>query len=237
MANRINASNLSDLLLPMRQRGNAPGVYFVRLCQWSPEIKDFLWCYHEAARAKGVIIEGQIGNPDERQLSYLTEMLGSAFEPNPAFITQALQKWMPRMSQANRVSFAEAMCGQMDELKRKGKTDSIIRNIYMKVMCWLYYKFERLMPFLGDDNPPRILYECNAVTAHELILLRILSMMGTDILLLEPQAARLRANMPATAKEINFFITFPPLSIPVLSKFSAPFLQCCTFALHANLAL
>lgn len=57
----------------------------------------------------------------------------------------------------------------------------------MKVMCWLYYKFERLMPFLGDDNPPRILYECNAVTAHELILLRILSMMGTDILLLEPQ--------------------------------------------------
>lgn len=73
MANRINASNLSDLLLPMRQRGNAPGVYFVRLCQWSPEIKDFLWRYHEAARAKGVIIEGQIGNPDERQLSYLTE--------------------------------------------------------------------------------------------------------------------------------------------------------------------
>ena len=187
MANRINASNLSDLLLPMRQRGNAPGVYFVRLCQWSPEIKNFLWRYHEAARAKGVIIEGQIGNPDERQLSYLTEMLGSAFEPNPAFITQALQKWMPRMSQANRVSFAEAMCDQMDELKRKGKTDSIIRNIYMKVMCWLYYKFERLMPFLGDDNPPRILYECNAVTAHELILLRILSMMGTDILLLEPQ--------------------------------------------------
>ena len=51
MANRINASNLSDLFLPMRQRGNAPGVYFVRLCQWNPEIKDFLWRYHEAARA------------------------------------------------------------------------------------------------------------------------------------------------------------------------------------------
>jgi len=48
MANRINASNLSDLLLPMRQRGNAPGVYFVRLCQWSPEIKDFLWRYQNA---------------------------------------------------------------------------------------------------------------------------------------------------------------------------------------------
>ena len=177
MYNRINARNPADLLLPMHQRGNAPGVYFARLCQWSTDIRDFLWRYHEAARA----------NPDERQLTYLTEMLGSAFEPNPAFITQALQKWMPRMSQQNRVSFADALCTQLEELKRKGKTDSIIRNIYMKVMCWLYHKFERLMPFLGEDNPPRILYECQAITAHELILLRILSMMGTDILLLEPQ--------------------------------------------------
>ena len=174
MANRINASNLSDLLLPMRQRGNAPGVYFVRLCQWSPEIKDFLWRYHEAARAKGVIIEGQIGNPDERQLSYLTEMLGSAFEPNPAFITQALQKWMPRMSQANRVSFAQAMCAQMDELKRKGKTDSIIRNIYMKVMCWLYYKFERIVNQLGANELPKILYEGD-ISNYELMLISILS--------------------------------------------------------------
>lgn len=59
MANRINASNLSDLLLPMRQRENAPGVYFVRLCQWSPEIKDFLWRYHEARAQRALSLRGK----------------------------------------------------------------------------------------------------------------------------------------------------------------------------------
>ncbi len=187
MYNRIDANQLTDLLLPMSKRANSRGVYFVRLCQWSPEVKSFLWQYHEAARAKGVMLEGQINNPDERQLNYLTETLGDAFEPRQPFIEQALQKWMPRMSAQNRTEFAVALCTQFEELRRKGKTDSILKNIYVKMMCWLYYKFERLMPFLGNDDPPRILYESNSITAHELILLRILAMMGADILLLEPQ--------------------------------------------------
>lgn len=186
MYNRIDARNLTDLLLPLSKRTNTKGVYFVRLCQWGPETKPFLWNYHEAAREKGVILEGQINNPDERQLNYLTETLGGGFEPKVQFIENALQRWMPRMNEQNRSEFANALCTQFEELRRKGKTDSILKNIYVKMMCWLYYKFERLMPFLGNDDPPRILYECNSITAHELIFLRILSMMGADTLLLEP---------------------------------------------------
>ena len=43
------------------------------------------------------------------------------------------------------------------------------------------------MPYLGEDDPPRVLYESNSITNHELILLRLLSSMGADILLLETQ--------------------------------------------------
>lgn len=186
MFTRINARNLSDLLLPLSRRADANGVYFVRLCQWSPEVKKTVWDYHEAARERGVIIDGQINNPDDQQLRFMAETLGTTFEPTPPFITNALQKWMPRMSSAKQKEFATALCTQFDELRKSGKTDSILRNIYYKVMCWLYYKFERLMPFLGNDDSPKVLYVCNAITAHELILLRILSMMGADILLLEP---------------------------------------------------
>lgn len=186
MYNRIHASHLSSLFMPMSQRQAGKGVFFVRVCQFSQEVKDGLWRYHELARARGVIIEGQITNPDERQLSFLIEMLGSAFQPDAAFIVRALEKWMPRMKEAHRREFADALCVQFDELRKKGKTDSILKNIYTKMMCWLYYKFERLIPFLGEDDPPRILYECSSVTAHELILLRLLSSMGADVLLLEP---------------------------------------------------
>lgn len=91
------------------------------------------------------------------------------------------------MSDQNRQLFADALMEQFDEQRRKGKPEAVLKNIYIKMMCWLYYKFERLMPFLGEDEPPKILYECTAVSSHELMLLRMLSSMGADILLLEPK--------------------------------------------------
>ena len=66
----------------------------------------------------------------------------------------------------------------LDELRSRGKSDSVLRNVYIKMMCWLYYRFERLMPFLGGDTVPKVLYEGNSITNHELIFLRILSAIG-----------------------------------------------------------
>ncbi len=185
MLARVNASSLQDLMLPLSRRPGGQGVYFVRLHQTSAEALNALWLYHEAARMKGVIIEGQIGNPDERQLAYLHETLGSDFEPTNAFLSMKLTTWMPRMSSRNRAEFTQALLRQMTELRQAGKPEAVLRNVYFKMMCWLYYRFERLMPFLGDDEPPRILYECSAVTAHELMLLRLLNAMGADVMLLE----------------------------------------------------
>ena len=186
MYNRIEIGEIAELFLPLSRRPSGKGVCFVRICRANRATLDAVWQYHEAARTRGVILEGQIPNPDERQLSFLTEMIGGAFQAAPAFVTAALQKWMPRMKQSHREEFAQALCAQFDELRRRGKTDSILKNVYTKMMCWLYFKFERLTPFLGEDDPPRILYVTGGITAHELMLLRILSSMGADILLVEP---------------------------------------------------
>ncbi len=185
MLARVNASSLQDLMLPVSKRPDGQGVYFVRLHQTSADALNALWLYHEAARMKGAIIEGQIGNPDERQLAYLQETLGSDFEPTNAFLSMKLTTWMPRMSSRNRAEFTQALLRQITELRQAGKPEAVLRNVYFKMMCWLYYRFERLMPFLGNDEPPRILYECSTVTAHELMLLRLLNAMGADVLLLE----------------------------------------------------
>lgn len=184
MYNRIDVKDIADLFVPISQRSDH-GVFFLRICRTNQKVQNAVWQFHEAARSKGVILEGQISNPDERQLSFFSEMMGPSFQATPSFVTSALQKWMPRMQQGHRAEFARSLCAQFDELRKKGKTDSILRNIYIKLMCWLYFKFERLVPYLGQDNPPRILYAANGITAHELVLLRILSAMGADILLLE----------------------------------------------------
>ena len=185
MFNRVDAKSIDDLMLPISRRSGR-GVFFARVCGWSDAVGNGVWAFHEAAQRKGVIIEGQLSNPDGRQMSYLNDVLGDAFEPNEAFLIRSLEKWTPRMSGAVRQEFARALCGQFEELRRRGKTESIQKNIYFKVMCWLYYRFERLMPMLGDDDPPRILYQTDGITAHELMMLRLLNVMGADVLLLEP---------------------------------------------------
>lgn len=187
MLSRVEAVTKEDVFLPLSRRKNR-GVFFLRLDGYSGAAEDYIWRYHEEARQRGAIVETQLGNPDDRQLAYYSDVLGAAFQPNEAFVSAALRKWMPRMSERNRAEFASAICWQFGEMKAAGKNENIQKNVYIKMMCWLYYRFERLMPFLGDDVPPKVLYEGNTVTNHELVFLRMLSSIGADILLVETKS-------------------------------------------------
>ena len=184
MYRRVAVSTLDECFLPISGRKQR-GAFFLRITQYSEEIAEWLWKFHEAARLRGVILEKQIQNPDERQLNYYKETMGNAFSPESSFIRAALQKWMPRMNESVRTEFAEALCVQLRELRQQGKSEGIQRNVYIKLLCWLYYKFERLMPYIGQDDVPKILYESNSITNHELIFLKLLMSLGTDIVLLE----------------------------------------------------
>ncbi|MBR0464496.1 MAG: hypothetical protein IJJ23_08970 [Clostridia bacterium] len=182
---RISVRNAEDLFLPHAARPER-GVYFVRVCETSDAMADVLWRFHEAARQRGVIIEDKIANPDSHQLDYYRETMGDNFEPDAGFVQSALSRWMPRMSAPARSAVAEAILRQIDEMKASGKPLSAIKNAYIKIMCWLYYRFERIMPLLDEDQPPRILYVCSgSVTAHELTLLSALNLIGADIMMVE----------------------------------------------------
>jgi len=182
MLERSTLNRLDDFALPLSRR-KAPGAYMARVCAWSDGVGEGAWRVHEMARQWGVIIEGRIPNPDDGQTGYMTQTLGADFEPTAAFAEAALERWMPRMSGANRHAFAEALDRQYAELTRKGKPAGVLKNLYTKLMCWLYYRFERLMPLLGRDDLPKLLYFGEAVTAHELTMLAMLRDMGVDVLM------------------------------------------------------
>ncbi len=187
MYQRVRAFTPDDCFLPISAR-QQKGVFFLRVTQCSDEIVQWIWKFHEAARTRGVILENQISNLDERQLGYYMETMGPAFQSDTGFIRRALQKWMPRMPEGVRAEFAECLSDQLQQLRRQGKSEGIQKNVYVKLMGWLYYKFERLIPFLGSDDAPKVLYEGNNITGHELILLRIFMAMGADIVLLETRS-------------------------------------------------
>lgn len=160
------------------------GVYFYRINGWSEQIRKFISMYYETARKRGVIIEGKIPNPDKANLSYYDEIMGSGFRMNLGFINSSLQKWLPRMNEFQRNNVAVSIYDTLDGMRKEGKNDNILRNTYIKFMCWLYYKFERIVNMLGENHVPKILYEGN-VSNYELKIFAVLSKAGCDIVLLQ----------------------------------------------------
>lgn len=159
-------------------------VFFYRMAGYSGEVAAFLTQYDQAARTNGVVIEGRIPNPDPKQLDYLAEMMGSDFQLDAGFLTQKLTRWLPRLTGAQREAVVTAMMVTLQDLQTHGKNENMLRNAYIKYMCWLYYKFERILGRLGGDELPKILYD-GTVSSYELQLLVILARAGADIVLLE----------------------------------------------------
>lgn len=175
--------SLSDYFVELNKRPDK-GVYFYRINGYSDEINQFIKKYYEAARKTGVIIEGKIPNPDEKNLSYYSEMMGMDFQMSMGFITAGLAKWLPRMNTYQRQNVAASIYDSLDLMRRSGKTDNMLKNAYIKFMCWLYYKFERIVNRLGENDVPKILYEGN-ISNYELMLISILSNAGCDVVLLQ----------------------------------------------------
>lgn len=175
--------NLNDYFVELDKRPQK-GVYFYRINSYSSEIGEFIKKYYDAARRTGVVIEGKIPNPDEKNLAFYNEMMGNDFQMSESFISSHLKKWLSRMNDFQRQNVAGSIYNSLYTMHKEGKTDNMLKNAYIKFMCWLYYKFERIVNQLGENNIPKILYEGD-ISHYELMLISILSGAGCDVVLLQ----------------------------------------------------
>ncbi|MDO4614552.1 MAG: YceG family protein [Lachnospiraceae bacterium] len=175
--------NPDDFFTELQKR-REKGVYFYRICGYSDEIHTFIKKYYDAARRTGVIIEGKIPNPDEGNLSYYQEVMGREFRMDPVFLNEGLRRWLPRMTEFQRQNVVSALYDSLDGMRRAGKNENMLKNAFIKFMCWLYYKFERVVTQLGENHIPKILYE-GTISHYELMLISILSNAGCDVVLLQ----------------------------------------------------
>ena len=183
MLKHSKIQSLNDYFRTLDER---PGndVYFYRINGYSVEIRKFIREYYDAARRRGVILEGKIPNPTEQNLAYYSEMMGMEFHLDLNFITASLMKWLPRMNDFQRKNVAGAIFDLLTSMEKEGKTENMQKNAYIKFMCWLYYKFERIISQLGENSIPKILYE-GTISKYELQLISILSNAGCDVVLLQ----------------------------------------------------
>lgn len=183
MLKRIDMAQLDDYFIDLGNR-REKGVYFYRINGYSRQVHEFIQKYYEVARLNGVIIEGKLQNPDNNNLSYYNEIMGMNFQLSIRFISSSLKKWLPRMTNSQRENVAGAIYDTLMKLKQAGKNDNMLKNAYIKFMCWLYYKFERIVNRLGEEKLPKILYE-GTISNYELLLMNVLSIAGCDIVLLQ----------------------------------------------------
>lgn len=175
--------SLGDFFTELGKRSEK-GVYFYRINKYSGEIAEFLYDYYDAARRCGVVIEGKIQNPTQNNLEYYSEIMGMDFQLSMGFIQSGLKKWLPRMREKQCETVAGSIYDTLDDLRKKGKTENMLKNAYIKFMCWLYYKFERIVNQLGQENVPKLLY-VGTVSNYELLLISILSNAGCDVVLVQ----------------------------------------------------
>ncbi|MCR5835187.1 MAG: YceG family protein [Lachnospiraceae bacterium] len=175
--------NLEDFFVEMNNR-QSPGVYFYRINQYNDDIKNFIMKYYDKARMTGVVIEGRIPNPDEKNLAYYQEIMGMDFQMNENFISTRMKKWLPRMNDYQNKTISASIFQLLSDMQKKGKNENMLKNAYIKFMCWMYYKFERIISKLGENEVPKILYEGD-ISKYELDLVTILCNAGCDVVLLQ----------------------------------------------------
>lgn len=177
--------SLEDYFKELNNR-QEKGVFFYRINGYNDAIRNFIQKYYEEARMYGVVLEGKILNPSEKNLEYYEEIMGTDFSMSVGFIISSLGKWLPRMNDYQKKAVAGSIYDTLNEMRKQGKNDNMLRNAYIKFMCWLYYKFERIVKNLGENKIPKILYEGD-ISNYELKLITILSNSGCDVILLQYQ--------------------------------------------------
>lgn len=185
MLKRTKPKQLDEYFVDLNKR-TQPSVFFCRLNGYNSQIHAFIQAYYQAARTCGVIIEGKLQNPDQKNLAYYEEMMGMAFQLSVGFIGDRLKAWLPRLNVRQRQNVSEAIYDTLMQLKASGKNEAMLKNAYIKFMCWLYYKFERIVNCLGEEKLPKLLYQ-GSISQYELLLFRVLSQAGCDIVLLQTQ--------------------------------------------------
>ena len=179
----MKIQSLDDFFVPLSGRSEK-GIYFYRFNKTSDKIDEFMYKYYNAARKSGVVIDGKIGNPTESNLSYYQEIMGMDFQMSMGFISDSLKKWLPRMRAIQRENIAGAIYDVLDGLRRSGKNENMLKNAYIKFMCWLYYKFEGVVEQMNGENIPKIFF-VGDIVGYEFMLINILADAGCDVVFVQ----------------------------------------------------
>ena len=165
---------------PLSQR-EKKGVYFCRLIGFDEELLIWERKMQIACQKNGKYISKKLMQPSEGSVSAFFQKTGfTVFSMEKRLLEQTIAKWLDFVPQSIQKNILDALFHALAELSAEGNNLNILKNAFVKFMCWLKEEFGTMLAYLGGEQVPKVLYEGD-ISKYELYLLRILSLSGCDI--------------------------------------------------------
>lgn len=147
------------------------------------EDRESLFAIYETAKKHGLVIDEKIQNPKENELLYYEDILGKQFKHSPKFISEALIKWIPALNVSMREKMAGLIFDSLEKFRLAGKNENMLKNAYIKFMCWFYYRFRGVWMTLESGKSISVVCS-DKLGEYDLAALGILAELGCDVLVL-----------------------------------------------------
>ena len=206
---------LGQCLLPVEQRvPQSARFYRVIGRDAGGAVLADLHAFYQLTRSEGLYIPDGIDNPVESEITRFYSTVGERFAFTREFISRHITMWLGQVRPAQRDLLAEALAEALALLKKQGSNDNIVRNAYIKFMCWLRSRFGPVLIGIGKSSPPKILFEGD-ISKYEALLLYALYLAGCDVVYVDfcSDASYQKADPAGAYSELvrGALLSMPPL--------------------------
>ena len=206
---------LGQCLLPVEQRvPQSARFYRVIGRDAGGAVLADLHAFYQLTRSEGLYIPDGIDNPVESEITRFYSTVGERFAFTREFISRHITMWLGQVRPAQRDLLAEALAEALALLKKQGSNDNIVRNAYIKFMCWLRSRFGPVLIGIGKSSPPKILFEGD-ISKYEALLLYALYLAGCDVIYVDfcSDASYQKADPAGAYSELvrGALLSMPPL--------------------------
>lgn len=176
----------SAFYLPVSQR-TPPKPCFLRVIgrDAAGESARFLSQVHTLADRNGVYLKDGVANPTEPEIRRFYDLVGERFVLSGALIRRHMTMWLGQLRPEQREALTLALEQTLERLRSRGANDGVLRNAYIKFMCWFRGAFGHALTGLLRDVPPCILAE-GELSKYDFYVLWLLHQAGCDVVYANP---------------------------------------------------
>lgn len=172
-----------SISLELLSEASGSGGHFLRINKYSPDTEDLLLKFFALAVRHGAFLEKGMVNPTAGDIAYFESTSVHGFVLDREFIKSAAKKCCSASDNALS-AFSDSIFDSLTALKNEGKNDSILKNTFIKFLCWLRRDLARALAPSKEKYPPKILCK-GGLSRHEMMALSAAAKAGCDVLIAE----------------------------------------------------